>query len=102
MVDLFSAASLFAQGGEDAAAAAAATSIVGLGIFCYCGFILGCIALGAFNLWMLIDCIIYEQKMPENDNQLVLWLLLILFTSGIGAVVYYFMRRPNNRVPGMK
>jgi len=54
------------------------------------------IAAGAFQLWMLIDCCIYESKMP--DNQLVMWILLIIFLNLIGAVVYYFARRPHNRV----
>lgn len=57
--------------------------------------------LGAFNIWMLIDCIMNEQKMPPEDNQFVLWLLLILFTSGIGAIAYYFVRRPKNRAAGV-
>jgi prolipoprotein diacylglyceryltransferase len=69
-------------------------------VLCFGCFMISMFALSiagaAFQIWMLIDCCIYESKMP--DNQLVLWILLIVFLSFIGAAVYYFVRRPNNRV----
>jgi hypothetical protein len=38
-----------------------------------------------FWLWMLIDCI----KRDFKDK--VLWILLLLLVSGIGAILYYFL-----------
>lgn len=42
-----------------------------------------------FWLWMLIDAIKYQQ-----ENKLM-WVLVILFASFIGAVVYYFVAKQN-------
>jgi len=90
---LNSAANLLAQssnGGPEAAGALCFLAFFGI-------ILLLSFALVAFQIWMLIDCIIYESKMPEHDNQLVLWLILILLTGWISGAVYYFVRRPNNR-----
>ena len=43
----------------------------------------------AFWIWMLVDCLRNE---PLEGNDRLLWALVILFTKGIGAVVYYFVR----------
>jgi hypothetical protein len=42
-------------------------------------------------IWVLIDCI---TKEPSEGNDKVAWLLFILFVPVIGALVYYFVRRP--------
>mgnify|MGYP003626109499 CR=1 FL=1 len=36
-------------------------------------------------IWMLIDCIKYE---PSTGNEKIIWVLVI------GALLYYFIRRP--------
>ncbi len=36
--------------------------------------------------WMFIDCIFYEEEK-------LLWILLMIFTSIIGAIIYYFVRK---------
>ena len=46
-------------------------------------------------VWMLIDCIQNEPNHP--DNQFVLWLLVILLAGGIGAIIYYFVRKKGRR-----
>ena len=45
----------------------------------------------AFWIWMLIDCISNEPS-PGNDK--IIWVLVILLLHGIGAMIYYFVRRP--------
>ena len=45
-------------------------------------------ALMGFWLWMLIDCLMNET---DSTNKLV-WTLIILFTNGLGAVLYFFIR----------
>jgi hypothetical protein len=45
----------------------------------------------AFWIWMLVDCIQNEQKSP--DNQFIIWLLVILLGQGLGAIIYFFVRR---------
>jgi branched-subunit amino acid ABC-type transport system permease component len=57
-------------------------------------FGVGCIfglAAFAFWLWMLIDC---AQHEPNEGNTKLVWILILIFTSWIGALIYYFVRRP--------
>lgn len=42
-------------------------------------------------VWMLIDC---ATKEPSEGNDKIIWMLVILFTHVIGALIYYFVRRP--------
>lgn len=44
-----------------------------------------------FWIWVLIDCI---TKEPSEGNDKVAWTLFILFVPLIGALAYYFLRRP--------
>ncbi len=50
----------------------------------------------AFWIWMLIDCATNEPKRP--DNQTVVWILVIVLASWIGALIFYFVRRSNRPV----
>ena len=52
------------------------------------GFSLGVIA---FWIWMLVDCI---QNEPAEDNNRMIWVIVIALAGGIGALVYFFARRP--------
>jgi hypothetical protein len=48
------------------------------------------IAAFAFWIWMLVDCVTNASIAgPEK----VVWLLIILFTHFIGALIYFFVRR---------
>lgn len=42
-------------------------------------------------VWMLIDCATRE---PSDGNDKIIWMLVILFTHLLGALIYYFVRRP--------
>ena len=42
----------------------------------------------AFWIWMIIDCATRKFK---NDTDRVVWILVIIFTSVIGALIYYFV-----------
>lgn len=44
-----------------------------------------------FWLWVLIDCV---TKEPSEGNDKIVWTILIIFVPWIGAVLYYFVRRP--------
>ncbi|MEO9086324.1 MAG: PLD nuclease N-terminal domain-containing protein [Ktedonobacteraceae bacterium] len=44
-----------------------------------------------FWVWMLVECITRE---PSEGNDKVVWLLIILFTHMVGALIYFFVRRP--------
>ena len=45
----------------------------------------------AFCIWMLIDCLKNE---PSEGNDRIVWLLVILLLQGLGALIYFFVRRP--------
>lgn len=51
------------------------------------------VALGASVFWvfMIIEC---ATKEPAEGNDKLVWILTIVFTHWIGALVYYFVRRP--------
>jgi hypothetical protein len=64
----------------------------GLGFFLLFGGItlLG-LALTAFWIWMLVDCAQAPEKPGSNDR--VVWILVLVFTSWLGALIYYFAAR---------
>ncbi len=46
----------------------------------------------AFWLWMLVECL---TKEPSVGNDKLIWALVIIFVSPlIGALIYFFVRRP--------
>ncbi|MFH1737715.1 MAG: PLD nuclease N-terminal domain-containing protein [bacterium] len=49
----------------------------------------GVLAMAAW-IWMLVECATKEP--PGYDK--VVWTLIIIFTHVIGAVIYYYARRP--------
>ena len=53
-------------------------------------FPLALLALG-FWIWMLVDCASNE---PSQGNDKVVWILVIIFTFWIGALIYFLVRRP--------
>jgi hypothetical protein len=42
-------------------------------------------------IWMLIDCAMNE---PAEGNDKLIWILVILFTHALGALIYRLVRRP--------
>jgi hypothetical protein len=58
------------------------------------------IALGlmttAFWIWMLVDCVTNKKL---SDNERIIWVIVIVFTHWIGALIYLFVGR-NKRPTG--
>jgi hypothetical protein len=54
------------------------------------GLLLG---IGAFLfwLWMLIDCVTKESN---QGNDRLVWVMIIIFTHIIGALIYRLVRQP--------
>lgn len=44
-----------------------------------------------FWIWMIIEV---ATKEPENGNDKIVWILVVVLVGVIGAAVYYFVRRP--------
>ena len=72
-------------------AVAAGLSIFGMLFVCF--FLLLALAAAAFWIWMLIDAI---TRCPSANNLKLIWILVIVFTHFLGAVIYYFVQRPKN------
>ena len=67
------------------------------GVFaCIMFAVIGIVSLGAFAvwLWMLIDAI---QHTPSENNLKLIWILVIILTGIIGALIYMFVQRPKNQ-----
>jgi type VI protein secretion system component VasK len=63
-------------------------SFVGLLLF---WFIMIVLVFGGiiFWLWMFVDCLVREDFRGQNDK--IVWVLVLLFTSLLGAILYYFL-----------
>jgi hypothetical protein len=61
------------------------------GFGCLLGGILLAIAGTVFWIWALVDCAVKE---PGQGNQKVVWILVILFTHFLGALLYVLIRWP--------
>ena len=44
-----------------------------------------------FWIWTLVDC---ATKEPSEGNDKIVWILIILLTNMIGAILYFLIRRP--------
>jgi nitric oxide reductase large subunit len=44
-----------------------------------------------FWIYALVDCVKHE---PETGNERLVWILVIALAGWIGALVYWFVRRP--------
>lgn len=59
-----------------------------------CVFSLIGIAIFVFWIWMIIDCASNE---PSNGSDKIIWILVIVFLHGLGALLYYLIRRPQRQ-----
>jgi cytochrome bd-type quinol oxidase subunit 2 len=48
----------------------------------------------AFWIWMIVDC---ATKEPSEGNDKVVWIVIIVFAQIIGALIYFFVRRPQRQ-----
>jgi hypothetical protein len=44
-----------------------------------------------FWIWMLIDCATNE---PSHGNEKIAWIVIIVLTHWLGALIYFLARRP--------
>ncbi len=60
-------------------------------LFCMLPIALISIAGSVFWIWMLVECLTKESS---EGNDKIIWALVIFFLNLLGAVLYYFIRRP--------
>jgi hypothetical protein len=58
--------------------------------FMFFGLLIG-VAGTVFWIWMIVEC---ATKEPNQGNEKIVWIIVIIFTHWIGALIYYFVRRP--------
>jgi hypothetical protein len=46
------------------------------------------VLMSAFWIWMIIDC---AKRNFKKDNDKIVWILILIFTGVIGAIIYYFV-----------
>lgn len=69
--------------------------MLGFGIFgLLFGLAFAVISIFAFVFWivMLLDCV---KKKFKNDSEKIVWILILIFTGIIGALIYYFVVKKN-------
>ena len=51
------------------------------------------LAVTALMFWisMIVEC---ATKEPSQGNDKIVWIMIIIFAQLIGALIYYFIRRP--------
>ena len=62
--------------------------ILVLGMFFFMGIVV--LAITAFWIWMLVDAIT-NKSLKDNDK--LIWVLVVVFTHFIGALIYFFVGR---------
>jgi TM2 domain-containing membrane protein YozV len=65
-----------------------------MGSLACCVFGLLGIGVFVFWLWMLIDCV--QREFP-GPNDKVIWIIIIVLLSWVGALIYFFVGRPKGR-----
>ena len=61
------------------------------GFMCFGVIGLVVIAINVFWVWMLVECLMKESS---EGNDKVIWALVIVFLTVLGAAIYFFVRRP--------
>jgi len=56
-------------------------------LFAIAGMILGTI----FWIFMIVECATREA---DTGNTKIVWIIIVVFTHILGALLYYFVRRP--------
>jgi len=64
--------------------------IVGIAVLWLIGVVIS-VGSTAFWVWMLIDCLTKES---DQGNDKLVWALVIVLTGCLGALLYFFVRRP--------
>jgi hypothetical protein len=62
-----------------------------LAALCFLFVVLLVIGGTLFWIAMIIECATRE---PETGNNKIVWIIILVFTHFVGALIYYFVRRP--------
>ena len=62
--------------------------LIGVGFFLFIGVFV--MAILAFWIWMLVDCV-QRQFPPAEQNSKIVWILVIVLAGWIGGLIYFFV-----------
>ena len=48
----------------------------------------------AFWIWMIVDCATHER----NSTEKIVWIVIIVFTHLLGALIYFFVRKQKRSI----
>lgn len=63
-------------------------------VFFFLLAIVGMIAGTIFWILMIVEC---ATKEADTGNTKIVWIIILVFTHIIGALLYYFVRRPERQ-----
>jgi len=69
-----------------------------IGIVLFYGFFI-LLSLASFIFW-IIEIVDVARREFRDPNGKLLWLLVVILTGGLGALIYYFVGRPQGWLPG--
>ena len=69
-----------------------------IGIFLLYGFFI-LLFLASFVFWV-VEIIDVARREFRDPNAKIIWLLVVVFLHGLGAVIYYFAGKPSGWLPG--
>ncbi len=72
-------------------------AIIG-GLFLFWGFII-LLSLASFVFW-IVELIDVCRREFRDPNTKLLWILMVVFLHGLGALIYYFAGRSQGWLPG--
>ena len=61
-------------------------------VFMIIGFAI-IILVTAFWIWMIVDC---AKRTFKNETEKIVWILVVILASWIGALIYYFTVKASN------
>jgi heme/copper-type cytochrome/quinol oxidase subunit 2 len=65
-----------------------------MAIFFFLLVIVGMIAGTIFWAFMIVEC---ATKESDTGNTKIVWIIILVFTHLVGALLYYFVRRPERQ-----
>ena len=85
------------QASPSAAGGAIAGGVFGAFMLIWGLMILAAIALTVLWIVAIVDC---AQREFQDSNEKIIWILVIIFAHGIGALIYWIVGRPRGVRPG--
>ena len=79
--------------------AAVATGFFGVIFLIYAGLIV--FGILSFVFWIVEIIDVARREFPDPNTK-VLWLLLVILLHGIGALIYYFVGKPQGYLPSQR